>query len=315
MVAMKSTSQSSRKVRKAVIPCAGMGTRFLPWTKAVPKEMLPVVDRPVIQYVVEECVNSGIEQIILVTGWHKRAIEDHFDHQWELEEHLKRQGKTEALKEVRRIAELADFVYVRQKGTYGNATPVLSAQHVVGNEPFAVLWGDQFVAAQPPRLKQVITIFEQEPVAGVVAGIRVPPDVLRSRGVCQLETYQENRNPLVHKLAGIVEKPEPDKAPSDMAAYGTYVFTPAIFPILNELKPGKDGEVWLVDAITQLCKKEPVLAAELTDSKFYDAGNKLQYHKTVVDFMLQDPEIGPKMLEYLKEKVKSYNRKVKSLRE
>ena len=289
------------KVRKAVIPAAGMGTRFLPWTKAVPKEMLPIVDKPVIQYVVEECVASGIEQIIIVTGWHKRAIEDYFDHPVELERTLKKQGKTRALKEIRRVADLADFVYVRQKGSYGNATPVISARHVIGNEPFAVLFGDQFVWAKPPRLRQVLDVFEKEETEGVVAGLRVPPEVLVTRGICRMEPYQRDR---VWKLLEIIEKPSLKTAPSDMAAYGTYVFSPKIFPLLEELKPGKDNEIWLVDAISQLAKENPVLVAEIANAQFYDAGNKLAYHKTVVDFMLRDKEIGSIMLKYLKEKAK-----------
>ncbi|OGD63022.1 UTP--glucose-1-phosphate uridylyltransferase [Candidatus Beckwithbacteria bacterium RBG_13_42_9] len=290
------------KVRKAIIPCAGMGTRFLPWTKAVPKEMLPVVDKPVVQYVVEEAVASGIEQIIIVTSWHKRAIEDYFDHQADLEEHLLKQGKTKALRQVKRISEMADFVYVRQKGPYGNATPVLSARNVIGDEPFALLWGDQFVWAQPPRLRQVLDVFEKEDVVGVVAGMRVPPEVLVTKGVCRIAPYKNQEK--VHQLLEIIEKPKPEEAPSDMAAYGTYVFKPDIFPILEQLKPAKDGEIWLVDAISKLCQEQMVLVSEIANGQFYDGGNKLAYHKAVVDFMLRDPEIGAKMLEYLKEKVK-----------
>lgn len=292
-----------RKVRKAVIPAGGMGTRFLPWTKAVPKEMLPIVDKPVIQYVVEECVASGIEQIIIVTGWHKRAIEDYFDHPIELERTLEEQGKKKALAEVRRVADLADFVYVRQKGSYGNATPVISAAHVIGNEPFAVLFGDQFVWAKPPRLRQILDIFEKEDVAGVVAGLRVPPEVLVTRGICRMKAYKNKKD--VWQVEEIVEKPKVEEAPSDMAAYGTYVFSPKILPILKNLKPGRDNELWLVDGITQLAKQDTVLVSQIKDGQFYDAGNKLDYHKTVVDFMLRDKEIGEKMRRYLLKKLKT----------
>ncbi|HUW21591.1 MAG TPA: UTP--glucose-1-phosphate uridylyltransferase [Candidatus Bathyarchaeia archaeon] len=287
------------KVKKAVIPAAGLGTRFLPWTKAMPKEMLPIVDKPVIQYVVEECVGSGIEEIIIVTSWHKRAIEDYFDHLPELEWHLERQGKTKELEQIRKVADMAHFVFIRQKGSYGNATPVLCAKRVVGNEPFAVLWGDQFLYAQPPRLKQCLQAFDkyQSPV---IAGIRVGDNELKKRGVCKIMPFKKE----IYEVKGLVEKPGPEKAPSNLAAYGSYILTPDIFPILEELKPGKGGEIWLVDAISRLCQKRRVLAVELKNGHLYDAGNKLNYHKTVVDFMLQDKEIGKEMFKYLKEKIK-----------
>jgi len=286
------------KITKAVIPAAGIGTRFLPWTKAMPKEMLPVVDKPVIQYVVEECVSSGIKDIIIVTSWHKRAIEDYFDYLPELEWRLKKQGKEKKLKRVKRLADLANFIFVRQKGNYGNATPVLSAKRAVGDQPFAVLWGDQFIWAQPPRLKQCLEVFEKyrQPL---VAGLRVGQEEMSKRGMCQVKPYKEE---LFH-LQKIIEKPGPKKSPSDLAAYGTYLLTPDIFPILEKLKPGKDGELWLVDAINGLCQQREALAVELKNARLYDSGNKLNYHKTVVDFMLRDKEIGPKMKAYLKEKV------------
>jgi len=287
------------KVTKAVIPAAGIGSRFLPWTKAMPKEMLPIVNKPVIQYVVEECVTAGIEQIIVVTSWQKRAIEDHFDYLPELEWRLKQQGKTEALKEVRRLAEMASFVFVRQKGPYGNATPVLSAKKAVGDEPFAVLFGDQFVWAKPPALSQLLEVAEKKETAAVAA-VRLPKERLSAYGVCQGKQLEEG----VWQLEKIVEKPQPEEAPSDLVAYGSYVFTPDIFEILEGLKPGKGGELWLVDAISQLCKKRRVLAVEIKNGRYYDAGNKLSYHQTVVDFMLQDPEIGQKMRDYLKKKVR-----------
>ena len=288
-----------KTVKKAIIPAAGLGTRFLPWTKAMPKEMLPIVDKPVIQYVVEECVKSGIEEIIIVTSWRKRAMEDYFDYLPELEWHLKQQGKTELLAEIRKIAEMAHFIFIRQKGPYGNATPVLSAKRAIGNEPFVVLWGDQFFYAEPPRLKQCLSVFEKYQ-APVIAGIRVGDEELKKRGVCKIKPFRQG----IYKLLALVEKPGPEKAPSNLAACGSYVLTPDIFPILENLKPGKGGEIWLVDAISQLCRKRRVLVCELENGHLYDAGNKLNYHKTVVDFMLRDKEIGKEMKEYLKEKIK-----------
>lgn len=286
------------KITKAIIPAAGLGTRFLPWTKSMPKEMLPIVDKPVIQYVVEECVVSGIKEIIIVTSWHKRAIEDYFDYLPELEWRLKQQGKTEKLKQIKKLAEMANFIFIRQKEPYGNATPVLSAKRAVGNQPFAVLWGDQFIWAKPPRLLQCLKVFAKYQSL-VVAGIKVTEEEIPNRGMCDIEPYKSR----VFKLKKIVEKPKVSVSPSKLAAYGTYVFTPDIFPILDKLKPGKDGELWLVDAINELCNKRDVLALELKNAKLYDAGNKLNYHKTVIDFMLKDKEIGRKMKKYLEKKL------------
>ena len=286
------------KVTKAVIPAAGIGSRFLPWSKAIPKEMLPVADKPAIQYVVEECVQSGIKDIIIVTSWHKRAIEDYFDYLPELEWRLKKQGKKDKLKQIREVAEMANFIFVRQKGPYGNATPVLSSRRAVGDEPFAVLWGDQFFVAKPPRLLQCLKVFEKYQ-SSVVSGIKAQGEEFYKRGICDIEDFK----PGIFKLKRIVEKPGPQKAPSDLAAYGTYVLTPSIFPILEKLKPGRDEEIWLVDAITKLCKQEQVLAVELKNAHLYDVGNKLNYHKTVIDFMLKDKEIGSKMRQYLKSKI------------
>jgi UTP--glucose-1-phosphate uridylyltransferase len=287
------------KVTKAVIPAAGLGTRFLPWTKVIPKEMLPVGDKPAIQYVVEECVLSGIKDIIIVTSYHKRAIEDYFDYLPELERFLKEQGKTDKLKEVRQVAEMANFIFVRQKGPYGNATPVISAQKAVGDEPFAVLWGDQFFVAQPPRLKQCLKVFDHYQTS-LVSGIRAQGDEFYKRGICDLGKELAKG---IFELKRIVEKPGPEKAPSHLAAYGTYVFTPEIFSQLNQLKPGKNGELWLVDAISSLCRQTEVLAVELKKAQLYDVGNKLNYYKTVFDFVLKDKEVGKEIKQYLRKKL------------
>src|SRR3989344_491820 len=207
------------KITKAIIPAAGFGTRFLPQTKAMPKEMLPIVDKPVIQYVVEEIVNSGITQIIIITGWNKRSIEDHFDYPFELEKRLEQAGKEKQLNEVRRIADMANFIYVRQKGPYGNATPVLCAKNVIGNEPFAVLWGDEFIHATPPRLKQMIDVYEEygQPV---ISGVRIKSKKDLSRyGIAKVKAVKDN----VYQILEIVEKPDPENAPSDLAAIGAYI--------------------------------------------------------------------------------------------
>jgi UTP--glucose-1-phosphate uridylyltransferase len=286
------------KIKKAVIPAAGIGSRFLPWTKAIPKEMLPIVDKPVIQYVVEECVASGITDIIIVTSYHKRAIEDYFDYLPELEWRLKKQGKTNRLERIRKVADMANFMFVRQKGPYGNATPVLSAKRAVGNQPFAVLWGDQFIKADPPRLRQCLEVFE-EYNSPVIAGLKVGKQEMGNRGMCDISSFKGD----VFKLKKIVEKPKPSKSPSDIAAYGTYVLTPDIFPILENLSKGKDDELWLVDGINKLSKKRQVLVALLKNARLYDAGNKLNYHKTVVDFMLEDEEIGEEIKKLLLKKL------------
>jgi len=201
-----------QKIRKVVIPVAGSGTRFLPATKAMPKEMLPIVDKPIIQYIVEEAVNSGIEDIILVTGWHKRSIEDHFDYPYELERRLLEAGKEKQAAEVKAIADLANFVFVRQKGPYGNGTPVMNARHVVGNEPFAVMWGDEFIHSTPPRLKQLIDAYEKYGVP-CISAVRVPEDRTNKYGIADVTPVEGN----VFKINRIVEKPKPGEAPSNLA--------------------------------------------------------------------------------------------------
>src|SRR3989344_457115 len=284
------------KVRKAVIPAAGFGTRFLPQTKAMPKEMLPIVDKPVIQYVVEEIVASGITDIIMITGWHKRPIEDHFDYPFELEKRLEEAGKEKELTEVRRIGDMANFIYVRQKGPYGNATPVYCARNVIGNEPFAVLLGDEFISSTPPRLKQMIDVYEEygQPV---ISAVRIKEKSNLSRyGIADVKKIKDN----VYEIKKIVEKPDPDNAPSNLAAHGAYILPPEIFPIIENLKPGKSGELWLPDAIGQLIKIEKVLACEIADAKYYDTGNKFEYLKTVIELALLHPELNGQLRAYLR---------------
>lgn len=284
-----------QKVRKAIIPAAGFGTRFLPATKAMPKEMLPIVDKPIIQYVVEEVVAAGIEDIIIVTGWHKRSIEDHFDYPFELEKRLEEAGKHEQVEEVRRIANLANFIYVRQKGTYGNGTPVLNARHVIGDEPFAILWADEFIYSNPPRLKQMLNVWDTygKPV---ISGVRVPDDAVNKYGIAEISDVAEN----VFKVNSIVEKPEIGSAPSNLAMIGAYIMPPRLFDLLDQLKPGKGNEIWLTDAINQLSHETDVYALEIQNGKYYDTGNKLEYLKTVVEFGLKHEDLRDDFAEFLK---------------
>jgi UTP--glucose-1-phosphate uridylyltransferase len=286
-----------QKVRKAVIPAAGFGTRFLPATKAMPKEMLPIVDKPIIQYVVEEAVASGIEDIIIVTGWHKRTIEDHFDYPFELDKRLEEAGKHKEAEEVRRIADLANFVYIRQKGTYGNGTPVLNAKHVIGDEPFAVLWGDEFIYATPPRLKQMIDAWDKYEVP-VISGMRITdPAAAVKYGIMDIDPVADN----VFKVKGIVEKPAIGEAPSSLAAIGAYILPPRIFELLEQAKPGKGGEIWLPEAISRLAAEQDVYAVEIQNSKYYDTGNKLEYLKTVVEFGLKHEDLRAEFSDFLKQ--------------
>ncbi len=285
----------AQKIRKAVIPAAGFGTRFLPQTKAMPKEMLPIVDKPVIQYVVEELVASGITDIVIVTGWHKRSIEDHFDYPYELIKTLEQQKKEKLLDEVKKTAELANFIYIRQKGPYGNGTPVRCARQVVGDEPFVVIWGDEFIYADPARAKQCIDVYEKygDPV---ISAVRVPKHDVSRYGIVDATNVEKN----IWQINKLVEKPSEDEAPSNLAAHGCYVLTPDIFPILENLTPGKSDEIWLTDAIQTLMKTRPVYACEVLNGKYYDTGNKLEYLKTVVAFALQHKDLNGEFRAYLK---------------
>jgi len=284
------------KIKKAVIPAAGYGTRFLPMTKASPKEMLPIVDKPIIQYVVEEAVASGIEDIIIVTGSNKRPIEDHFDHNSELERYLEETGKEKELAEIKKIARMANFIYIRQKGPYGNGTPVLNAEPVIGNEPFAVLWGDQFTLADPPRLSQMINAFEKyhDPILSFVKAQSA--DDYNRYGVPKVNTIEEG----IHEIIEIVEKPGPENPPSDLVSDGGYILTPDIFEALKNTSVGKGNELWLVDGINKLKKDHKIYACEVKNGKYHDTGDKLEYLKTNIEFGLKREDIGPGLKEYLK---------------
>lgn len=286
------------KISKVVIPAAGFGTRFLPQTKAMPKEMLPIVDKPVIQYVVEEAVASGIKDIVIVTGANKRAIEDHFDAPNEdLIKNLIQGNKAHLLEEVKKISEMANFIYVRQKGPYGNGTPVLAAEPIIKNEPFAVLWGDEFIYSKPPRLAQMIDVYEK--YGGIViSGVRIDKkEDLKRYGIADVERVEGN----VYKIKQIVEKPEPEEAPSNIATHGAYILPPEIFQALRKVKPGRGGEIWLVDAIN-LLKDDgvPVYAVEIENGRYFDTGNKLEYMKTVVELALEHKEINGEFREFLR---------------
>lgn len=287
-----------KEINKVVIPAAGWGTRFLPQTKAIPKEMLPVIDKPAIQYVVEEAVTSGIKNVIIITGWQKRAIEDHFDRSPELERYLESKGKIEELNQIKEIAKLANFIYIRQNGEYyGNAIPVLTAQPAVRDETFAVIWGDEFIVAQPPRLAQMIEVYKKYGGA-VISAVRIETkDHLSRYGIAEMESMEGN----IFKIKKIVEKPLPEEAPSNLATHGAYILPPEIFNIIRNLKPGKNGEIWLVDAINELIKRNfPVYGCEIKNAKYYDTGNQIEYLKTVVEFAIRHPKMGSEFREYLK---------------
>lgn len=281
-------------IRKLVIPVAGLGTRFLPATKAQPKEMLPVVDKPIIQYVVEDAVKSGIKDIIMVTGPNKRAIEDHFSPNYELLSWLKKQGKDELVEEVKKISDLANFIFIRQKGPYGNGTPVLCAKDVVGDEPFAVMWGDEFFyAPKKPHLRQLMDVFEKynDPV---LTGYEVNDAGTEKYGILDAMEIEKN----VCQVKTIVEKPGPKKAPSRLASLGGFILTPDIFDALEHTALGKSGELWLVDAIFKIIKKRSVYACKV-EGQYYDTGSKLGYLKANVDFALRDKNLQKEFRSYL----------------
>jgi UTP--glucose-1-phosphate uridylyltransferase len=292
-----------KKIRKAIIPAAGYGTRFLPATKAQPKEMLPIVDKPIIQYVVEDAVSAGIEDIIIVTGWFKRTIEDHFDYPFELEKRLEESGKIEALEQIRSIANLANFYYVRQRGPIGNATPIWNARGIVGDEPFLVLWGDEFMDAQPSRSKQLIAAYEEMQADAVIASVRMngPEDYKRYGYAAGKEI-----RPGILKIEEIVEKPGPGKINSDYALIGGSVYGPEMFNAIEEAihrwesKPS-GNEVVYVDAVNILLERgKSCYAKEITGGKWHDCGNKLEYLKTVVEFGLKHEDLKDEFGNFLK---------------
>lgn len=283
------------RVRKIIIPVAGLGTRFLPFTKAMPKEMLPIIDKPVIQYVVEEAVASGITDIILVTSYTKRPIEDHFDKNEALEELLKKQGKKDLLEQIRGLSDLANFIYVRQKGPYGNATPVLNAAHLIGDEPFALVWGDDVYTGKVPRLKQMIDVFDkyQDTVLGV---IKTTDEGTKKYGIIDPAAQVEKN---VYQLKSVVEKPGPEKAPSRLAANGGYILTPDIFDQLRRLKPPKGEERVVVDGIRGLMKKRAAYACEI-QGEYHDTGSKVGWLRANIAMALERPDLAKDIKSMLK---------------
>lgn len=281
-------------VKKVIIPVAGYGTRFLPATKAQPKEMLPVVDKPVLQYIVESAVASGIEDIIMVTNFNKRAVEDHFDRLPELESWLQKQGKTEALEQIKKIAELANFIYIRQKGPYGNGTPILNAKHLINDEPFAVLFGDDLVISDIPHPKQLIDTYAKfgDPVMGASL---VDDAGTKSYGILETEKVEEK----IFKVKGILEKPGPAVTTSRLAATCGYILTPDIFTELENTPIGQGGELWLVDAIEKLRQKRTVYARQI-DGQYYDMGSKLRWLEANVVFGLAHPKLGADFHRFIK---------------
>jgi UTP--glucose-1-phosphate uridylyltransferase len=281
------------KVRKAVFPAAGMGTRFLPATKASPKEMLPLVDKPIIQYVVEEAVKSGIKNITIVTGRGKRTIEDHFDKSFELEYELERKGKLDLLKKTKAIADLVAVSYIRQKEPLGLGHAILTAKNLVDEEPFAVMLGDDVVYSKVPCLKQLINVYNKYKCS-VIAVERVPMESIHSYGVIKGTQLEDN----IYRIEALVEKPTPRRAPSNLAIIGRYVLTPRIFKVLEKTPPDKGGEIQLTDALRLLSEKEPILACEF-EGKRYDAGDKLGFLKATVEYALRRADLAAKFRAYL----------------
>ncbi len=283
-------------VRKAVFPVAGLGTRFLPATKAQPKEMLPLVDKPIIQYGVEEAVASGIDNIILVTGRGKNAIEDHFDVSVELETFLEARNKREQLDEIRKISNMINFAYVRQGEPLGLGHAVLVARELIGEEPFAVILADDVIDADPPAIKQLIDVFER--VGGPVLAVeRVPRAEISSYGVIATAA-NEDLGAGIHQVLDLVEKPAPDEAPSELAIIGRYVLTPDIFPALASTKSDRTGEIQLTNGLRALLKSRPIFACEVKGVR-HDTGNKLGFLKAVVYFALRRPDLAEKFSAYL----------------
>lgn len=280
-------------VKKAVIPAAGMGTRFLPATKAQPKEMLPIVDKPAIQYVVEEAVRAGITEILIITGRGKRSIEDHFDRSVELEHFLETKGKFDELKEVREISDMATIHYIRQKEALGLGHAVATAEGYVGREPFAVLLGDDIMAETNPLLQEMLRVHERYG-RSVIAVQEVARDDINLYGAIQPEFVEEN----LARVVTIVEKPDPDEAPSNLAAIGRYVLTPEIFDTLRETEPGRGGEIQLTDAINLLAQEQAVYAYTFENGRF-DVGNKLDYLRATIELAIDREDLGEGLRAYL----------------
>ena len=281
------------KIKKAIIAVAGSGTRFLPATKAQPKEMLPIVDKPIVQYVVEELVESGIEDIIMVTKWDKKTLEDHFDRSFELEHALEAAGKHKMLHDVQKISSMANFIYVRQKGPYGNGTPIISAANLVKDEPFVFAWGDDLVLSKKPFTKQLIENYEENhaPVIGVQ---KVPKNLVDRYGIVKLR-------PGTREMEKVIEKPSVDDAPSQLAQFGRMILTPEIVDILKETKLGKGNELWVTDAVsTYIEHGGKFMVQEVENGEWLTTGDPLNYLKAMIQYALVRDDIGEEFRAHLK---------------
>ncbi len=291
-----------KKPTKAIIAAAGLGTRFLPQTKAMPKEMLPIIDRPVIQLIVEEAVAAGVTEIIIVTGSTKRAIEDHFDRSDELERELREKGKNDKADEIEKIANLANFIYIRQKGgPKGNARPVLNAQHLIDDdEPFFVFFADDFFRSKVPRAKQLLEAYEKTGKS-VITLIEVEPKDADKYGMAAIDAKLDDKT---FELTQLVEKPGEANTPSNFASVGGYLLTPDILPIIAQEKVDKNGEITLADSINELAHQDKVYG-RFVEGIWHDTGDQLKYIKAVVDVALESPEYGDKLASYLRERLKN----------
>ncbi|MEW8971493.1 MAG: UTP--glucose-1-phosphate uridylyltransferase GalU [Mesobacillus sp.] len=285
------------RIRKAIIPAAGLGTRFLPATKAMPKEMLPIVDKPTIQFIVEEAIASGIEDIIIVTGKGKRAIEDHFDHSLELEKNLLEKEKYEMLETIQNISKMIDIHYIRQKEPLGLGHAVWCARNFIGNEPFAVLLGDDIVQSDVPCLMQLKEVYNKR-LASVIGVKRVPMDQTHRYGIIDPIGSDER----TYQVENFIEKPSPGTAPSDLAIIGRYILTPEIFIYLEDQQKGSGNEIQLTDAIQRLNENQRVFAYEF-EGKRYDVGEKIGFIETTIEFALQKPELREQLLDFMREKI------------
>ncbi len=285
-------------IRKAILPAAGLGTRFLPATKASPKEMLPIVDKPLIQYAVEESISCGIEDFIIITGKHKRAIEDHFDSAYELEEKLRNAGKKQLLDAINKLSHI-NFAYIRQRFALGLGHAILCAKPFVKDEPFVVILSDDVIAPEYHLLREMIEIYKEKNCP-VIALEEVPWDDVNRYGIIDGELEGG-----IYKIDSLVEKPSLDQAPSNMAIIGRYILTPDIFDVLERQKPGAGGEIQLTDALKKLLKVSPVYGFPIKKGKRYDAGDKLGYLKATVDFALNNSELAGDFRSYLREKIKT----------
>jgi len=285
-----------KKIKKAIVAVAGSGTRFLPATKAMPKEMLPIVDKPIIQLVVEELVEAGIEDIILVTKWDKKPLEDHFDYNWALINELKKANKLELMEKIKKIADIANFIYVRQKGPYGNGTPVLSAASLVKDEPFMFVWGDDLVKSKISFAKQMVEDYEK--TGHLMIGVqKMSKSVLHRYGIVKLKKG-------TMQLEGIIEKPTAEEAPSQFADFGRMILNQEIIDILKKTPLGKGNELWIVDAITEYIKRGgEFYAKEVEDGQWMTTGDPLNYLKTMLTYAVDRKDIGGELKKYFKKLV------------